>query len=101
MRGVAGAALRRRQAFERERRLIGEFDRKPEAPAHGLDVAAQGRDQEIAALLKLAIEAWRMVARRTGRSRGWTGAPTRSLGRCSVLNLCDGLRSDKRDRRQR
>ena len=41
------------EAFERYRRSVRELDREPKAPAHGLDVAAQGRDHEIAALLEL------------------------------------------------
>jgi antitoxin HigA-1 len=41
------------EAFERNRRLVGELDREPEAPAHGFDIAAQARDHEIAALFEL------------------------------------------------
>jgi hypothetical protein len=41
------------EALERDRRLVGELDREPEAATHGLDVAAQGREHEVAALFEL------------------------------------------------
>ena len=41
------------EAFEGDRRPAGELDHQPQAAAHGLDIAAQGREQEIAALLQL------------------------------------------------